>query len=383
MDPKILTENGWKTVVQKFKLKDNGLQKALAIFEKLPDEKAGEKLKAVAVISQSANALKKDKDVAAAPAALKYVTDVAAAAQAQTAELNKAIALAEKNAALAAKKAESAGKKAEEEEEDEKEEGDYHVKLLAAFQKLKGAKGLTFEFIVCDAKPFCAVMAAKKITPKHKEELTKITGGSKRFLHLGTCQFVDGKYDFRMEQPVTGLARKLQDSIKNYVGKKLPIKVGAESAEEDDAPPAAAGAAQSAAAKPPSPALAKAPQLWHGTVKEVEKTLAQLKSAIQKEFASEGPKLIAEVEQHVNKFDQILENLDHSLADALNKAGAATSPAARQAELKAARSIFERCIKFVASDPLVAHIDSNPFGVKTDLKNKVGGVLKTMAPAFA
>src|SRR5438067_233400 len=115
-DPKLLTENGWKTVSAKFKIKHNDLQKALTEYDKLKD--------------------------------------------------------------------------------------------------------VSFEFIVCEGKPHPCVMVAKKITPKHKEQLSK-AAGSKRFLHLGTCRFEDGKYNFAMEKPVAGLARKLQESIKHHTGKKF------------------------------------------------------------------------------------------------------------------------------------------------------------------
>ena len=37
MSDKYLTESSWKAVTQKFKVTDNGLLKALAIYEKLSD----------------------------------------------------------------------------------------------------------------------------------------------------------------------------------------------------------------------------------------------------------------------------------------------------------------------------------------------------------
>ncbi len=102
---------------------------------------------------------------------------------------------------------------------------DYAAELLAALQKLKGAKGLWHEFVICDANPL-GVMVAKKITAQHKATLSGITG-SKRFLPLGNCTFQDGKIVFSMEKQVSGLARRLQASIKDYTGRKLPIAAGA------------------------------------------------------------------------------------------------------------------------------------------------------------
>src|SRR5205823_8726349 len=53
----------------------------------------------------------------------------------------------------------------------------------------------------------------------------------------------EGRFTFSTEQPVTGLARKLQDSIKHFTGKKLAIKVGTESVDEEEGAPASGASA--------------------------------------------------------------------------------------------------------------------------------------------
>lgn len=83
MDSKFLTESGWKAVVLKFKVKDNGLQKALAIYEKLPEDKLPERLKALVSVSQLAANLKKVKEVAALKDVTEYLDDVVGAAEAE------------------------------------------------------------------------------------------------------------------------------------------------------------------------------------------------------------------------------------------------------------------------------------------------------------
>ena len=55
---KFMTESGWKATTQKFKVADNGLQKALAAYEKLAEDKHSERLKALASISALAGKLK-------------------------------------------------------------------------------------------------------------------------------------------------------------------------------------------------------------------------------------------------------------------------------------------------------------------------------------
>ena len=163
---------------------------------------------------------------------MKYLTDFLNTVQTVVRDVTKAKATSAKDA-ITQKKAEAATKQ-EEAEEEEDEESDYPKRLLQAFAKLKGAKDLAFQFLVCDTKPFPTLALAKRITPKHKQELMDMTEGSKRFLKVGSCMFQDGKFNFVMEEPIAGLARKLQASIKNLTGKKLPIVIGSETAEEEE-----------------------------------------------------------------------------------------------------------------------------------------------------
>jgi peptidoglycan hydrolase-like protein with peptidoglycan-binding domain len=502
MNPK-LTEDGWKAIASKFKVKDKDLQRALSVYETIDEDEHEDQLKELANISKLAANLRKDKEVAAAPVVSKYLADVLSAVQAEQREVAKAKAVAAKTEAVKKTGAD------EEEDEDEDEDSDYADLLMAAFKKLKGSKDVAYEFIVCDAKPHCAVMIAKKITPKHKEQLTKTTGGSKRFLPMGTCRVEDGKFTFDMEQPISGLARKLQDSIKNFTGKKLPIIVGTEATEGEEEPllnaknpdakssggaspageagagsqaspsapkaaPAAAPAAggsgafsisasvgrggknkpedvlavQSAlnnrakagltadgkcgpktidaimafqktlgqfkpdglvepgrgtsralagagkAGPPPAPpqpvappklgkpALAKAPEVWHSTRDVLDKNISELKKAVRAQYANEHPDLLKEIDENMEKLDAIMDKLDHKLADSLTKAQAAADEAARKAELKTSKTILADYIKYVKSEPLIAHIDANPFGVATNLKKVLTDSLTHMAQSI-
>jgi len=383
MNAKALTENGWKGIVSKCKVKDNGLQRALANYEKLDVEKYDERAKGIGLISQLANALKKVKDLA--EDAADYLEEVVGAAETERAGITKQQAAAEKADAEAKKKEDAAKRAGDEDAEEEEEDADYKTKLLAAFQKAKANKDMAFQFIVCDAKPHCGLMLAKKIGARHKQQLSEVTG-SKRFLHLGTCQFENGKFVFAMEKPVAGLARKLQEAIKNFTGKKLPIKVGTETAEAEEEQAAGASperaAAAAAGAKAAPPALAKAPEMWHNARNNIEGAIKQLKAAIRKEFASEAPELIADIEKNMSKLDAILGKLDARLADSLDKARSAKDAAARSAELRNSKTLLADYIKFVKSEPMIAHIDSNPFGVKTNLKQSITTSLTQMAQAI-
>lgn len=386
----ILSPNNWNSVAKKNNVKDNGLGRALSVYEKVDEKKYDDQTKAIAAVIQFATALQKAKETVAIPALVKHLKDLIAAAESERRDIVGAKAEAEKAlkaAAAVQKKADEKAAKNGGEDEEEEEIGDYAERFMAMFQKLKGKKDLVFEFLVCDAKPFCGLMMARKITSKHKEELSKISGGSKKFLKIGTCRVDSGKLIFDMEKPPPGLARKLQASIKYYTGKKLPVVVGTETAEDDEETAAQEGARPSGAAdapaRPAPPALVKAPDVWNQTRREIATSLGQLKAAVRKEFAEEGKDLVAEIDGNMQKLDRILETLDDKLTDALAKANAATTSGARSTELQRAKTLVTNHIKYIKSEPLIAHIDSNPFGVKTNLKQLLTERLTRVAQAIS
>jgi hypothetical protein len=391
-EPKSLTAAGWAAIAARCKVKDNGLQKALASYEKAEADQYDDRLKAVAAIGQLGAGLKKIKEVASQADVVQYLGNAISAAESAKGEILKQKALAAKTQTEAQKKAELEAKQRQRDADEDEEEGDYAAKLLAAMLKLKSSKDLAFEFLVCDAKPFCGVIIAKKINSQHKAELTKVTGGG-HFLPPGTCVFADGKFDFRMEKPVQGLARKLQDSIKNFTGKKFPIKAGMESEAEDYAQtPGAAPVPDAARSGPVRPSgaaaphgrvtLEQAPQHWHSTRGTVDGIIRNLKQAVLAEYAGAGQELTAEIDKTMSTLDVILEKLDHRMADSLDKAGAAGDAAARQAELKKSKAILAEYINYVKSEPLIAHIDANPLGIQTNLKQTLAQSLTHMAQAI-
>lgn len=381
MNPKVLTESGWKEVLQRSKLKDNGLLKALNVVENGDKRPPGETARTLATVIQLATSLKKDKEASAQATVTKYLSEMLTAAAAQQKELAQKAAEAQKAAAAAA-----------DQQEQDAEVGDFGHKLLNALLKLRSAKELVYEFIVCDAKPHCGVMLARKITGKEKDELTRMTG-SKHFLHTGTCKAVDGKFCFTTDQPATSLAKKLQEAIKNYTGKRFPIAVGNDSVDGEDSPRQAQPAPETEAAHAPvagatapiappklgQPALAKAPEVWHGTRRILDNNINQLKQAIRHEYANDGPEMLANIEQTVSKLDVVLEKLDRRLADSLAKAASANDPAARAAELKNSKAILMDYLKYVKAEPLIAHIDANPLGIQTNLKQLLTESLTHMA----
>src|SRR4051812_16864336 len=83
MDPKLLTENGWKTTAQKSRTRDNGLQRALATYERLAKEKHEERLEALTNLSKLATNLRKVREVGAIEEVADYLDDMVKAAEAE------------------------------------------------------------------------------------------------------------------------------------------------------------------------------------------------------------------------------------------------------------------------------------------------------------
>jgi hypothetical protein len=113
----------------------------------------------------------------------------------------------------------------------------------------------------------------------------------------------------------------------------------------------------------------------------VDKNIKELKKAVKGHYAHEHPDLITDIEKNLGKLDGITDKLDHRIADSLKKAHAAKDDAARKAELKIAKAILAEYIGYVKSEPLIAHVDANPW-VKIDLKKTVVDHITHMAQAI-
>jgi hypothetical protein len=151
-------------------------------------------------------------------------------------------------------------------------------------------------------------------------------------------------------------------------------------------PPARTGAepgpnaASAAAAK--QARLAQAGTGWRASHGQADERIEALKAAIKAHYAEAHPALLNEIEKGVAKLDSVLDNVDHRLADLLVNASKAGNDAARASELKDAKALLAQYIGYVKSEPLVAHIDQNPFGVTTNLRALLVGALTDAATAI-
>lgn len=405
---KLLTESGLKAVLSKHKIKDNGLQKALASYEKLEDDAHDDCLTGIAQVAKLATALKKSKEVASNKDVASYLEDVISEAESEEKDVTKAKAVAARADAANQKKA----KKEEEEEEDEdeeegedeEEEGEYGERLLTCFKKLKTMNGKALAFIVCDARPLPAIMVSKRITPKHKEELSEITGGSRKFLKKGLCYFANDHYVLEMEQSVPGLARKVQKSVKNHTGKKLKFSHGGETAGDEDEesegapeqgeqpategqPPGATAGEQAqkrgvqGAPEAHQPGetpeqeaqemekledrrreFKKARAAWVAVKTQAEEDLEKVKDGAHENYMAD-PEQFPKIVAGCKSIDDIMDNLDDELRDTLDQY--ASTSLRNQAKLKelgaTASEVLDRYTKFVEGNPVMKAIDMKEF----------------------
>ena len=262
--------------------------------------------------------------------------------------------------------------------------------------------------------------------------LLPLLKGARRFMCEGTCSLEDGKVTLYGKKVPFGQLKRQATLFKELLGKQIgiPADTKDEDEEEEEAetqgtpasqlkPPlqgnAAAnkqplpGNAAATAAKPtipppppkppiapaaktapPAPAtpagaeahpvrLAKASTAWHGTRTIVDGKCKELKQAIRAHYGKSHPEVIKEIEKNMHKIDTIVDKLDHKLAVSLKKASDAPTEGARMAELRVSRGILNEYIRYVKSEPLIAHIDKNPFGVQCNLRQVLAASLTQMS----
>ncbi|MEP6739234.1 MAG: hypothetical protein ABJA61_02570 [Caldimonas sp.] len=148
--------------------------------------------------------------------------------------------------------------------------------------------------------------------------------------------------------------------------------------------PAAAKKAAGGAAVPAQKAkqLSQAAEKWRQTHAQANERIAALKAAVKAHCADAPPALVQEIAKGLLKLDEVLNAVDHRLADSMASAGSADDHGAHKAELKNAKAILTEYIGYVKSESLVAHVDQNPFNVKTDLKALLVGGLTHAAKAI-
>lgn len=133
-------------------------------------------------------------------------------------------------------------------------------------------------------------------------------------------------------------------------------------------PPAGKGGASGSDGR-----MAQAASAWRDAQKQAEGRIGLLKDAVLKQAGEQPDAVRRAIEQGLKKLDGVLAPLGAGLGEALAGGGAAS----RQAAKDAVAAVVER----IRNEPLIAHIDANPYGVKTDVKGLLSGALAKAAQA--
>lgn len=418
---KALSDSGWKDVASKNKIKDNGLLKLLADHKRIDEAKHDEAIASLDQIVKLATQLKKTKEVGAVSGVAKYISELMDAAESDRRAILKAKAEAEKKAKAEAEAKKQDAKKAPQDEDGEGEESSelLTTKLIPLLRQVN--KGEMMHVLVARAGKQVAVMMSRKpIAPARRKLLADelgVSGGVKYF--EGHCLKEEGATTFVMKSEVTGLAKQLKLALLNQTGmrvQKLSCRgqdgetdhdledgdddqMVADSGKDDDGVPRFAPGVDikeresgdddvpkfvpGVEIEPtPSPALASAPQEWDGTREMLQRNINELKRAVQSQIADEGDQLVDQINGHLQKLDRILGKLDRRLADSLANAAATRDAAGRREALQESKAILAEYIRYVSSEPLIDHVDNNPFGVKTELKSTLSASLTKLARAI-
>ena len=113
-----------------------------------------------------------------------------------------------------------------------------------------------------------------------------------------------------------------------------------------------------------------AAQAWRAARAQAAERIAALKAQVQAQCAEEPDALRAQLDGGLARLDAALDTIDPRLADALLAADLAT-----------ARRLLGPIAAAVQADPMIAHADANPFGVKTGLKAMVADALARVSQA--
>ena len=403
---KLLSDSAWKDILSKNKgVKDNGLLKKLAEIKQLDEDKHDAVLKSLDEIVKLATQLKKDKAVSSVAAVAKYLADVQGDADTAVRDVAKAKAEHEKTQKT---KAEAEKKAAANKDDDDHDEGDEEESSELLTTKLKPllkrvAKGERMHALLAKSgKQVVVMLSPKPISPSRRKLLAEQLGGGSTKYFPGHCHLVAGAITFTLKAEVAGMSKLVKVALLEQTGLRLnKLKCcgedgddedgdddeltspeGDESGGEEQGDEGDKDGGPGADTETPSPELAGAPQVWDGAREFLQTNINALKKAVQAQIADEGAELIDEINSQLQKLDRILGRLDQRLTSSLANAGAAKSAAGRNAALQESKAILAEYIRYVRAEPLIEHLDSNPFGVKMDLKATLSKSLTQLARAI-
>jgi hypothetical protein len=419
---KFLTDSAWKDVLAKNKgVKDNGLLKTLADIKKLGDDDHDDAQEILDQIQKLAGQLKKSKEIAATPVVGKFLAELTSAADTAVRDVAKSKAEAQKRAEAEAKKKAQEDKKAEPEEGDDDEDpsGLLTTKLKPLLRQV--AKGEMMHALVAKSgKRVMVLLSRKPIPPARRKLLADELGGGSTKYYPGHCTLEAGAVTFVLKAEVAGMSKLVKAALLEQTGQRLnKVKCRGEDGDDDDGDEDLENAKRPDGDEPPdfvpgvevaaedkkgdgadadrdkpresvpvvevkasAAQLEKAPQVWKGTRQLLQNNIDTLKEAVQAQLAGEGGDLVDEVNDQLQKLNRIMDKLDKRLTNSLTNALETSDAALRNEALQKSKGILAEYIQYVRAEPLIEHLDSNPFGVKMELKATLAKSLTALARAI-
>jgi hypothetical protein len=108
---------------------------------------------------------------------------------------------------------------------------------------------------------------------------------------------------------------------------------------------------------------------WNAKKQAIGGRLAALHQAILSEFNDSDGNTAAQ------KLDRVLARFNEGLGDTLDEMRNATTPQARSQLAAKSSAIADRYLSYLESDPLVAHLEGNPFNINLQIKETLSAPL--------
>jgi len=258
------------------------------------------------------------------------------------------------------------------EEEEEQEEGGQQTRPHTEQPETVAAKGP-------------ATQDGQDATPQlHSQESESEQGGTQQQTGFDPAE---------LTKRLTGLVKRMMDVIKTAPDggnelKGLAAKAQAalkgsdeheatEAVEALETALAKAGRSQgNGAAEKNTVVLQKSRLAWVAARKKVEDEIGKLHDAMSKHYDGHG--FGADLDKvFQSKVEPILTSLDQTLADKLDEMGNSTDPAQHQKLAGEARQLIDKYESFLASEPLIAQLDENPF-VPLQIQKTVTATLEAL-----
>jgi hypothetical protein len=112
------------------------------------------------------------------------------------------------------------------------------------------------------------------------------------------------------------------------------------------------------------------------------KNIGELKKAVRSEYASEHPTLLKDIEDALKKLDGVLDKIGTEISDHIAAANSSKDPAEKKAKLQSCKALIAQKIQYVKSEPMIAHMDRNPFGVAMNCQRIITDHLVHVAEAI-